>query len=82
MASVERELITALAKIVQRVELPISLDKGQVRRLGSLQDAGRQINEVLCRVLCHNVRVLIQSMYELDMAARAGDGGEAGCGLA
>jgi hypothetical protein len=24
-----------------------------------------QVNEVLCKVLCHNVCVLIQSMYEL-----------------
>ncbi len=27
-----------------------------------------QINEVLCKVLCHNICVLIQSMYELDIA--------------
>ncbi len=24
-----------------------------------------QVNEVLCKVLCHNICVLIQSMYEL-----------------
>ena len=24
-----------------------------------------QINEVLCKVLCHNLCVLVQSMYEL-----------------
>ena len=24
-----------------------------------------QINEVLCKVLCHNIYVVIQSMYEL-----------------
>jgi transposase len=26
-----------------------------------------QINEVLCKVLCHNIVVLIQSMYELNL---------------
>jgi hypothetical protein len=24
-----------------------------------------QVNEVLCKILCHNICVLIQSMYEL-----------------
>ena len=27
-----------------------------------------QINEALCKVLCHNLCVVIQSMYELDIA--------------
>jgi len=26
-----------------------------------------QINEVLCKVLCHNICCLIQSMYELGL---------------
>ena len=26
-----------------------------------------QINETLCKVLCHNICVLIQSMYELNL---------------
>jgi hypothetical protein len=26
-----------------------------------------QFNEVLCKVLCHNICCLIQSMYELDI---------------
>jgi len=26
-----------------------------------------QINEALTEVLCHNIRVVIQSMYELDV---------------
>jgi hypothetical protein len=26
-----------------------------------------QINEVLCKVLCHNICVLIQSIYELGL---------------
>jgi transposase len=31
-----------------------------------------QINEVLCKVLCHNVCVLIQSMYELGIQPQFG----------
>jgi len=27
-----------------------------------------QVNEVLCKVLCHNICVLIQSIYELGLA--------------
>lgn len=26
-----------------------------------------QVNEVLCKVLCHNICCLIQSMYELNL---------------
>ena len=26
-----------------------------------------QVNEVLCKVLCHNICVLIQSIYELEI---------------
>ena len=26
-----------------------------------------QVNEVLCKILCHNICVLIQSMYELGL---------------
>ncbi len=29
-----------------------------------------QINELLCKVLCHNLCVLIQSFYELGIDAR------------
>ena len=29
-----------------------------------------QINELLCKVLCHNICVLIQSMYELGVAPK------------
>jgi hypothetical protein len=32
-----------------------------------------QINELLCKVLCHNLCVLIQSMYELGIEADFGD---------
>ena len=28
-----------------------------------------QINEALCKVLCHNLRCLIQSMFELNLKA-------------
>ena len=28
-----------------------------------------QVNEVLCKVLCHNICVLIQSFYELGIEA-------------
>jgi hypothetical protein len=27
-----------------------------------------QMNEVLCKVICHNLCVLVQSIYELDIA--------------
>jgi hypothetical protein len=40
-------------------------DKGQVwESLRSKSDTG-QINEALCKVLCHNICVLIQEMHEL-----------------
>jgi hypothetical protein len=29
-----------------------------------------QINEALCKVLCHNICCLIQSMYELNLRAK------------
>jgi hypothetical protein len=28
-----------------------------------------QVNEVLCKILCHNICVLIQSIYELGIEA-------------
>jgi len=31
-----------------------------------------QMNEVLCKVLCHNICVVIQSMYELGIEADFG----------
>jgi transposase len=33
-------------------------------RLMSMKEVA-QVNEVLCKVLCHNICVVIQSMYEL-----------------
>jgi len=33
-----------------------------------------QVNEVLCKVLCHNLCVLVQSMYELDVEPNFGVG--------
>jgi hypothetical protein len=32
-----------------------------------------QINEVLCKILCHNLCVLIQEMHELDLIKVNGD---------
>jgi hypothetical protein len=29
-----------------------------------------QINELLCRILCHNICVLIRSIYELGVAPK------------
>ncbi len=40
-------------------------DQGEVWRGGPGEDARRAVNEVLCKVLCHNLCCLIQSMYEL-----------------
>jgi transposase len=34
-----------------------------------------QMNEALCKVLCHNICVLIQSMYELGVSVEFGDDG-------
>jgi len=31
------------------------------------KSAVAQVNEVLCKVLCHNICVLIQSIYELGL---------------
>jgi hypothetical protein len=47
------------------VETTFSMIKGKFgERLRSESTTG-QINEVLCKVLCHNVCCLIQSFYEL-----------------
>lgn len=47
------------------VETTFSMIKAKFGgRLRSRTDVA-QINEVLCKVLCHNICVLIQSMYEL-----------------
>ena len=29
-----------------------------------------QVNEVLCKILCHNLCVLVQSIYELGIEAK------------
>ena len=39
----------------------------QVRGCSEKQDQEAQINEALCKVLCHNICCLIQSMYELNL---------------
>ena len=40
-------------------------NKGQVREPPVLQERHGQINEALCKVLCHNLCVLVQAMHEL-----------------
>ena len=47
------------------VETTFSIIKGKFgASLRSKSDTG-QVNEVLCKVLCHNVCVLVQAMHEL-----------------
>ena len=47
------------------VEIAYSMMKGKFGdSLRSKSDAG-QINEALCKVLCHNICVLVQAMHEL-----------------
>ena len=47
------------------IETAYSMIKGKFgSALRSKSDTG-QINEVLCKILCHNICVVIQSMYEL-----------------
>jgi transposase len=49
------------------VETTFSMVKGKFgERLRGKPQAG-QINEVLCKILCHNVCCLIQSMYEFGL---------------
>ena len=40
-------------------------DQGQVRGCGADKSDIGQLNEVLCKVLCHNLCVLIQAIHEL-----------------
>jgi len=49
------------------VETTFSMIKNKFgERLRSKTHAA-QVNEVLCKILCHNICCLIQSMYELDI---------------
>ncbi len=49
------------------VETTFSMIKGKFgERLRSKSSTG-QVNEVLCKILCHNVCCLIQSIYELGL---------------
>jgi transposase len=51
------------------VETMFSMIKGKFgERLKSKTDKA-QINELLCKVLCHNLCCVIQSIYELDIEA-------------
>lgn len=47
------------------VETVFSMIKGKFGNSIRSKEDTAQINEVLCKVLCHNICVLIQSMYEL-----------------
>ncbi|MFL6336902.1 MAG: transposase [Pyrinomonadaceae bacterium] len=52
------------------VETAFSMIKAKFgERLRSKSSTG-QVNEVLCKVLCHNVCCLIQSIYELGVEPR------------
>jgi len=61
----------------RKVEISTALPQGQQRRIHVLHDEREfgdsirsktdtaMVNEVLCKVLCHNLVVLIHEMYEL-----------------
>jgi transposase len=42
-------------------------------RIRSMSDTA-QVNEVLCKILCHNLCVLVQSVYELGIEAKFWNG--------
>jgi transposase len=50
------------------VETAFSMIKGKFGSSVRAKTPTAQVNEVLCKVLCHNICVLIQSIYELDLA--------------
>jgi hypothetical protein len=47
------------------VEIIFGRIKSEVWASGCKVNGTAQINEALCKVLCHNLSVVIQSMYEL-----------------
>ena len=49
------------------VETTFSMIKGKFGGSVRAKTPVAQVNEVLCKVLCHNICVLIQSMYELGL---------------
>lgn len=50
------------------VELTIWMIKAKFDGFVRSKTETAMVNEVLCKVLCHNICVLIQSIYELDIA--------------
>jgi transposase len=57
------------------VESAFSMIKGKFGdAVRSRSDAG-QINEVLCKVFCHNICCLIQAIHELGIEPTFGSGG-------
>jgi hypothetical protein len=70
-AAVKARLLTAVPSLDSR-------DKCLARTDAPCLRFTAQRNELLCRVLCHNLCVLVTSMYELGIAAELGgkkDGG-------
>lgn len=54
------------------VETTMSMIKGKFGASVRAKTPVAQINEVLCKVLCHNICVLIQSIYEFNLAPTFG----------
>ena len=50
------------------VETAFSMIKAKFGASVRAKTPTAQVNEVLCKVLCHNICVLIQSVYELGLA--------------
>ena len=48
-----------------RLETVFSMIKGKFGDAVRSKSTEGQVNEVLCKVLCHNICVLIQSIHEL-----------------
>jgi transposase len=66
--SIKREECLAQYHKRSKVETTFSMIKSKFgERLRSKTETA-QINEALCKVLCHNLCVVIQSMYELGIA--------------
>ncbi len=49
------------------VETAFSMIKAKFGASVRAKTPTTQVNEVLCKVLCHNICVLIQSIYELGL---------------
>ena len=51
------------------IETPCHMIKSKFGQRLRSKTLTAQINEALCKVLCHNLRVVIQSIYELGIEA-------------